>query len=258
MPSKVGHVLIDADTLVYRVGFLALPDEEAYRKAIVKSFEITIEECLRAFLKCHGTKGFSAIENGLYFTSRGVSLRSEFDQESVYKEHRKHVAKPKYVSQMKEEIQSRYPCLDVPLELGEADDALSIKAHQYRKTATDYIICGCDKDLWQIPGYHYNYLKKECEYVTEQEANRFFFKQLLMGDKADNIPGLHGIGPVKANYILGDETDVEALWDLVLGAYISHYSVSLTEDEITDIIYERANKLWLRRKEGEIWVPPIP
>jgi 5'-3' exonuclease len=254
---SMGHLLIDADTLLYRVGYLSLKGEEDYRKAVVQSFQRTIQECTDAYMRCFRTKPSALISFNLYFTSKGTSLRSEFDKETVYKEHRKHTPKPKFIPEMKGELSGRYFLEHAEAHIGEADDALSIIAKQKRAKGEDYLICGCDKDLKQIPGYHYNYLQKVVSHISMEDANRFFFHQLLTGDKADNIPGLHGIGPVKANYILGDEKDPDTLWDLVLAAYFSHYK-DLSEDEITDIIYERANKLWLRRTEGEIWVPPIP
>lgn len=72
----------------------------------------------------------------------------------------------------------------------EADDAIGL-AHN---PDTD-IIATVDKDLNCIPGVHYNWDTDQCTYISELEADRFFFKQMMTGDDTDNILGLYGVGP---------------------------------------------------------------
>ena len=75
---------------------------------------------------------------------------------------------------------------DAELQVGqEADDALSIAA-----CTLGHGIATIDKDLDGCPGWHYNWAKENIYYVTEVEANRFFYTQMLTGDSTDNIPGL--------------------------------------------------------------------
>ena len=78
----------------------------------------------------------------------------------------------------------------------EADDYLGI--HQNKDT----IICSIDKDLLQVSGRHYNFVKKEFYEIEELEGLRKFYKQLLTGDTSDHIKGIEGIGPVKAEKAL--------------------------------------------------------
>jgi 5'-3' exonuclease len=63
----------------------------------------------------------------------------------------------------------------------------------------------------------------------------------------DNIPGLRGIGPVKAEKILKDCKNERQLFAAVLESY---------EDNL-ELLTERAQLLWIRRKAGEIWIPKI-
>lgn len=84
----------------------------------------------------------------------------------------------------------------------EADDSVASYAKSARSANLDYVICGVDKDLRQIPGKHYDYSKQTVRTVEQNEANLLLLKQTLMGDRTDNIPGLPGIGPVKAEKIL--------------------------------------------------------
>jgi hypothetical protein len=70
----------------------------------------------------------------------------------------------------------------------EADDLCAI--HQTENT----VVGGEDKDLLTIPGWHYRIAKKWNDnrliYVSEDEASFNFWKQVLTGDGADNVPGL--------------------------------------------------------------------
>lgn len=79
----------------------------------------------------------------------------------------------------------------------EADDAIGI-AHTVGKT----IIVTIDKDLNQLPGDHYNFVKQELYTVSKEQAIKNFWLQMLTGDRVDNIQGIPGIGEVKAAKIL--------------------------------------------------------
>jgi 5'-3' exonuclease len=89
----------------------------------------------------------------------------------------------------------------------EADDGIGMSA------TTNTVICSIDKDLRQIPGSHYNFVKDEAFEVSEREAVRNFYTQMLTGDSSDNVRGIDGIGPVRAGRILDgvDPQDMEAV-----------------------------------------------
>ena len=82
----------------------------------------------------------------------------------------------------------------------EADDALGIAQDKFLEG--DTIICSIDKDLRQIPGEHYNFVKKARDYISQENGLRSFYTQLLVGDPGDNIRGCSGIGKAKAPKIL--------------------------------------------------------
>lgn len=86
----------------------------------------------------------------------------------------------------------------------EADDMLRIWSEQAKANEDDYIICSIDKDLNCIPGRHYHLKNNELYMVSEMEAIKLFYTQLLSGDPSDNVPGLPGIGPKKAAAALND------------------------------------------------------
>jgi 5'-3' exonuclease len=95
----------------------------------------------------------------------------------------------------------------------EADDYLGINQNE------SSIICSIDKDLLQVPGKHYNFVKKEFYEVDEETGFRNFYTQLLTGDTSDNIKGIAGIGPVKAKKALADSFTEQEMFSVVRDMY---------------------------------------
>lgn len=90
----------------------------------------------------------------------------------------------------------------VPADGMEADDLVCIWAYEAREKEEQYVICGIDKDLKQIPGNHFNYGKRTWDFVDDDKADLCLMLQALTGDGTDNIPGITGVGPKKAEKIL--------------------------------------------------------
>jgi 5'-3' exonuclease len=184
--------------------------------------------------------------------------RDKFNKETTYKASRISVPIPVFMEEMRDFIKKFYIVHQCPSSEYEADDAISWRGwYNHEVTGNQDIIAGVDKDLNQIPGYHWNYSKDSSYYVSGAMANQFFFHQLLTGDVADSIPGIKGIGPRRADNLLKKGTSPEEWWDIVLSTYTNKLS-HLSEDEIAEILYERGNKLWIQRHEGQTWYPPIP
>jgi len=110
----------------------------------------------------------------------------------------------------------------------EADDYIRIWAEECRHLGKDYVICSIDKDLRCIPGKHWLMHPglKDSERlieVTEEDALRFYYKQILMGDSTDNIPGISGLGPKTADKILAPFKTDEEFQEAVVDAYFKVY-----------------------------------
>ena len=90
----------------------------------------------------------------------------------------------------------------VPADGQEADDLLAQWAEECRQEGTEWAIASIDKDLLTIPGTHYNIRKGTIDHIDEDTADYLLNAQLLTGDRVDNIQGLKGIGPKKAENIL--------------------------------------------------------
>lgn len=220
--------LIDADVIVYRVAFASEEEEEDICLARAKEliFEIVYTE-----LNCDDYKA--------YITGRG-NFREVVATTAPYKGNRKDFQRPKHYHALREYLQR----LGAELVEGqEADDAIAIKAQEGH-----YWIVSIDKDFDQVPGWHYNFVKKEKYYVTEEEGLRNFYTQILTGDRVDNIIGIKGIGPVKAEKILKDCTTEREYYDACVKAYDGDIA-RVTENGVL---------LWLRRYPNQLWQPPLP
>lgn len=104
----------------------------------------------------------------------------------------------------------------------EADDMLSIRAHELGFESA--VIVSIDKDMRQVPCYHYDWKKKTpMEKVDVDSAVRNFWTQVLVGDSVDNIKGCPGIGPAKARTVLKDKTTDADMCEAVFAEYIDAY-----------------------------------
>ena len=103
----------------------------------------------------------------------------------------------------------------------EADDLVAIWAYEALDRKEEYVICGIDKDLLQIPGHHYNYGKDTWQLINEEEALHNLYIQCLTGDATDNIPGLKGIGPKKAEKILAG-VPLSRQWNKIKATWKEH------------------------------------
>lgn len=220
--------LIDADVIVYRVAFASEEEEEDICLARAKDliFEIVYTE-----LNCDDYKA--------YITGKG-NFREVVATTAPYKGNRKDFQRPKHYDALRAYLQR----LGAELVEGqEADDAIAIKAQE-----GPYWIVSIDKDFDQVPGWHYNFVKKEKYYVTEEEGLRNFYTQILTGDRVDNIIGIKGVGPVKAEKILKDCTTEREYYDACVKAYDGDIA-RVTENGVL---------LWLRRYPNQLWQPPLP
>lgn len=131
----------------------------------------------------------------------------------------------------------------IPADGQEADDLLAQWAEECRQAGEDWAIASIDKDLLTIPGTHYNIRKGTIEHIDEDTADYLLNAQLLTGDRVDNIQGLKGIGPKKAENILAGATFGNRR-ARVIGAYREYYGQEWERElQITgDLIYIRKVK----------------
>jgi hypothetical protein len=221
--------IIDADIICYRVGFASEDSDEAICLARVTTL---VNEIVYRDLKCDDYKA--------YITGKG-NFRNDIAVTEPYKGNRKDAKRPKHYDAIRTHLQR----LGAELVEGqEADDAVAIEA-----TSTGGWIVSIDKDLDQVAGWHYNFVKHEEYYVTEEQGLRNFYTQVLTGDRTDNIIGLKGIGPVKAAKILDGCTTEKELYEACVKAYSD---AGLTQERML----EAGQLLWLRRVPNQTFQFP--
>jgi DNA polymerase I len=103
----------------------------------------------------------------------------------------------------------------------EADDLIGTLATRMRAEGLRVTVVSRDKDLSQLlePGDVYWDYSGAAEYRYEQLAERFGVRPermadylALMGDSADNIPGVPGVGPKTAAALLGAYDSLDAIY----------------------------------------------
>ena len=152
------------------------------------------------------------------FLTTGKCFRYNIAKTRKYKGNRKHGNKPIIFPAIKEYLKQMWGFIAVP-QL-EADDLVSV---YHTDPFGSTIICSPDKDvLYQNRGIHYNYGKAESVVVDEILATTFLWKQVLMGDSTDGIPGLPKVGPKTAETWLEDISRVD-MPAFVLNKYIEMF-----------------------------------
>ena len=273
------RLLIDADGIIYRCGFAVEKTKYLVTGTTTDGDGIYIVNCCDSFadanseaksrendegIRIWSRKEIEPIENAyhlvntvlrslpegkkeLWLTPSVGNFRDKIATLAKYKGNRDYVNRPKYHRELTqfliEEWGARYT------EGQEADDELGIRATEEGDKA---LIVSFDKDLLQIPGRHYNWVEKVETTVSPKDASLNFYAQILSGDPVDNVPGLPGIGTVKARRILSNVVSPLDAWNRVKEAYINEFG-----DDGIMYALETARLVYVRRKRDEIWSPPV-
>lgn len=185
--------------MAYRVAATCDTDEEG-------ALEIALLRCDKLMQDiCYATDS----DNYRAFLTGRNNFRKRINPE--YKANRKDTIPPRYLQQCRDFLIQNWNA--EVTEGCEADDALGMAQNN------DTIICTLDKDLDMIPGLHYNWVRSEIYEVNEVDALRNFYKQLLIGDRSDNIFGVAGIGKVKAARLIDPLEYEEDMYKVVRDLY---------------------------------------
>jgi len=150
--------------------FVVTPEPLEHALHVMNNIYHSVEEHLQGYGKMHT------------LLSDPVTFRHRLATIQPYKGNRENARKPYWYDAIREHMIKHRGAIWI--EGLEADDLCGIFQRE------DTVICGIDKDLLTIPGAHYNWKKKEFALVSELEADRNFYTQMLWGDKEDHIPGL--------------------------------------------------------------------
>ena len=179
LPKKA---ILDGDIILYK----------AAHTADVEGID-TLEECIRHIVRSWVPEGCSEYILALS-CPRSENFRKDFWPK--YKSNRDSLHTPDCLYDCREYIIDSYDYYSE--DRIEADDIMGIKA------GTNICVT-IDKDLRSVPGWHWNPYKENAPVkINKRNADRFFFKQWMMGDSTDGIPGLWKIGPKKADKMLDE------------------------------------------------------
>ena len=192
------------------------------------------------------------------FLSGGENFRKKIYPD--YKANRKEQERPQYLEPLREWLVTEW---GAKVTDGiEADDAMGIAQTSAGHAKT--IICSLDKDMRQVPGWHYsweiqgtgstgNKWTKEANkiFVTEIGGLFSFYWQLVMGDRADNVPGFDGkmraTVPKFLNSAYEDMIELDSEHDLF------QYVLNLYQDDYETMI-RNGRCLWIQREENDDWL----
>jgi len=217
------RALIDGDIIVYR-GAASAEEEEAW-VALARA-----DQMIQDILADTGATSYNVYLTGTDNFRREIA--------PSYKANRPD-SRPKHWEAVREFLVTHHKAQ--MCNGYEADDEMGIQ--QDKKTMST-VICSIDKDLFQIPGRHYNFVKKVHNVVTPENGLKFLYMQSLIGDRSDNIIGVAGIGPVKAE---------KALADLLPEEWYDKCRELYNDDERFHL---NMKLLYIWQKPNDSWEPP--
>ena len=229
--------IIDADTIIYLSSFNKKDAKEKTVSKVLKLVDDIIKETLDV----------TRADEYLGFLTNG-SFRYNIAKTVPYKGNRKDTVQPKYYKVIKEYMIAEYKF--TMQKDYEADDLCTSHFMHY-KDIYDCIIASPDKDLKQVEGLFYDYKKKQYTKVSDIDAIRNFWVQMLWGDAGDNIKGITGLGEVKSNKFVNSvinsykDEDVNEI-DFQLSKDI--FEIYLKEEKGKERFFENLDLLGLLKK----------
>lgn len=275
---------MDGDVLVYRAGFAAehtlydVTVNEPNGVTTVRTFEskkemmeylewagLTTDKVtivVRKEIEPEGNALFNArsmirtvkdkmeTDDIIVYLSGPTNFRLGLATIKPYKGNRDETHKPVHAAAIKAMIRREF---DTVTSLDqEADDDIAIAHYaMWCKDPYSTVIATIDKDLDMVPGLHFNFADDRQYYVEPEDGIRAFYEQLLKGDTTDNIPGLPGIGKVKAKKLLADCTTERQMYEVAQALYVEGYP-----DNPDAALLENARLLWMRLEPNQWWNPP--
>lgn len=217
MEEKI--LLIDADSLIYY---------EAYKEKVEWAIS-GIDERIKRIMEENNTTKY------ILFLTEGKCFRYAEAKSKDYKANRTS-NKPTWFRTIRSYLKEKYNAMSI--NGLEADDCVAYFATKIPNSR----ICSPDKDvLLQCPGEHFNYQllpvkdsdgntiggeSKGIVTTSIEDAQKFLYTQMLMGDSTDGISGIEKVGPKTAEKWLKDfdkDSPKGTIEQLILSKYIEKY-----------------------------------
>jgi len=222
-------LLIDGDIVAFKCAFIAENMSEAEATQLADDFLGNAADYYLTFL------ARAKYGNSQIFLTGKESFRKEVDP--TYKENRKDKAKPKHLEAIRQHLIDKWDA-KVSKNGYEADDSLGYL--QTKATEQSTVIFSIDKDLLQIPGYHFNFDNNTLTYVLPYQGLKQFYLQMLIGDPVDNVKGVDGVGKVGADKLLKGLLTEEQMFQIVQEQYADDARM-----------LKNSRLLWIKRADKE-------
>ena len=197
--------IIDGDILIYRACHKALKEN----LSVTEVFDDLLEE-LQDQMAC---------ESYSLHISGGGNFRKDLKQGfTKYKGKRRE--KPANYKFLRDYVLKNHETISVANY--EADDTASIEGTALLKAEKLFMVGTIDKDWKMIGGLFYNMQYKTLKAISKTEAIEYFHIQLITGDSVDNIPGVFGMGPKKAEKVVKGKTLIKQ-FESIIRQYKKHY-----------------------------------
>jgi len=205
-------VLVDGSSYLFRA-FHALPplvNSRGHPTGAVKGVINMIRSLIKEYPDSH---------IAIVFDAKGKTFRNE-----IYPDYKAH--RPPMPDELRSQIK---PIHDIVRAMGlpmlviegvEADDVIGTLASQANLHGIDTLISTGDKDLSQLVSRHVTLINTMTGEVLDEQGvetkfgvtpEQFIDYLALVGDKADNIPGVPGVGPKTAVKWLQEFRDIEGV-----------------------------------------------
>ena len=219
-PRKKTLYLLDAMALAYRAHFIFINRPLINSKGFNTSATYGFTSALIKLIEDHGIDHMAVVFDVM---GEGGTFRDELYED--YKGHRD--PPPEDLLANLPHIKRVVEAMDIPVvevEGVEADDVIGTLAWQAADEGVDAVIVSPDKDFQQLINKHVIQLRpayrgEEFDPITEEsfrekfgvEPIQFIDILALMGDAADNVPGVTGIGEKTAIQLIQEYGSVEGL-----------------------------------------------
>lgn len=233
-------VLIDGDIVAFRCAATAqgLSKEIAIQR---------VEEMMQRIV--HDTNA----SNQITWLTGSNNFRKEIYPE--YKANRKGKPSPEFLNDCREYLVTTWKAKVT--DGNEADDELGIEQVAQGENS---VIATIDKDLLQIPGYHYNFVTGVRQFVSPFDALRSFYKQVITGDAADNVPAFDGkLRNTVPQFVQRLLDPIDSMTnELDMYTYSKDIWINYDEQSMHQELnlHRNAQVLYIQKKVGDRWVVP--
>lgn len=212
MEKTPPFILVDGSSYLYRAYHAMPPLTNAEGQATGAIYGVV--NMLRKLLRDYNPEHIAVV-----FDAKGKTFRNDMYPE--YKAHRPPM--PDDLREQIEPIHSIVRAMGLPLLMidgVEADDVIGTLAQQATEQGINTVISTGDKDMAQLVNEHITLINTMNNTITDIQAiqekygiapNRIIDYLALMGDKADNIPGVPSVGPKTATKLLQQYDSLEGV-----------------------------------------------